>query len=108
LRLVLALLAIPLLLAPQLARAASSRSSARQLADGERVFNTAGCRQCHTLGGSGGTRGPNLSAIGKVVSKGAIRKQIVYGGKSMPPFGTILDKSDLDALVAYLHSRRGK
>lgn len=107
-RLALALLAVPLLLAPA-CRAATSGAAARsRLAAGEHVFNTAGCRQCHTLGGTGGTRGPNLSAIGKTVRKAAIRKQIVYGSKSMPPFGTILDKADLDALVAYLHSLRGK
>lgn len=107
-RLALALLAIPLLLAPSCRAAMPHESSSRRLAAGEHVFNTAGCRQCHTLGGSGGTRGPNLSAIGKTVRKAAIRKQIVYGSKSMPPFGTILDKADLDALVAYLHSLRGK
>ncbi|MFP5206664.1 MAG: c-type cytochrome [Acidobacteriota bacterium] len=85
-----------------------SRASSRNLlAQGERVFDTSGCRQCHTIGNSGGTRGPNLSAIGKMLSKKAIRKQIVYGGKSMPPFGTILDKSDLDAVVAYLRSLGG-
>ncbi len=98
-----ALLAVLLLVVSPVSRASSSS----QRAHGEQVFNTSGCRQCHTIGNSGGARGPNLSAIGKMLSKAAIRKQIVYGGKSMPPFGTILDKSDLDAVVAYLRSLRG-
>ena len=99
-----ALLAVFLLVVSPVSRA-SSRSKRTH---GEQVFNTSGCRQCHTIGNSGGTRGPNLSAIGKTLTVAAIRKQIVYGGKSMPPFGTILDKSDLDALVAYLRSLDGK
>jgi ubiquinol-cytochrome c reductase cytochrome b subunit len=103
LKLAPALIAVLLLGASSLCRASSSS----QRAHGEQVFNTSGCRQCHTVGKTGGTRGPNLSAIGKMLSKNAIRKQIVYGGKSMPPFGTILEKSDLNALVAYLQSLRG-
>jgi len=75
---------------------------------GAHVFNDNGCHQCHTIRHNGGTKGPDLSGVGRRLSEGQIRMQVIEGGKSMPPFGKILKQSELDDLVAYLHSCRDK
>jgi mono/diheme cytochrome c family protein len=83
-------------------------SSASQRARGAAVFTTSGCQQCHTLQNVGCHRGPDLSGVGLRKSKTAMRKQIVYGSKVMPPFGDILKPDELKDLIAYLRSCREK
>ena len=78
------------------------------MAHGAAVFESAGCRHCHTIGNSGGRVGPNLSGIGLTKAAAEIRRQIVHGGKGMPPFGDILERSQINDLVAYLRSCRSK
>ncbi len=57
---------------------------------------------------NGGTKGPDLSGVGRTLSKDQIRTQILQGGHEMPAFADILQKSEVDDLVAYLHSCRDK
>ena len=73
---------------------------------GEQAFTENGCPQCHTVHQHGGTKGPDLSAVGTRLSDEQIRSQILKGGKQMPAFGGILQASEADDLVAYLHSLR--
>jgi mono/diheme cytochrome c family protein len=75
---------------------------------GALVFTDNGCKQCHTIHNTGGKKGPDLSGVGRRLSEGQIRAQVIEGGKQMPPFGEILKQSELDDLVAYLHSCRDK
>lgn len=75
---------------------------------GAHVFSDNGCQQCHAIRHNGGTKGPDLSGVGRRLSEGQIRTQVIGGGKTMPPFGEILKTSELDDLVAYLHSCRDK
>jgi mono/diheme cytochrome c family protein len=75
---------------------------------GAAVFAENGCQHCHSIRKSGGTKGPDLSGIGRTLNKDQIRTQILQGGHAMPPFADILDKSEVDDLVAYLHSCRDK
>lgn len=76
---------------------------------GAAVYADNGCQQCHTIHhDNGGTKGPDLSGVGRVLSKDQIRTQILHGGHQMPPFADILHKSEVDDLVAYLHSCRDK
>jgi len=84
---------------------ASSRS---QRARGAQVFSESGCQHCHSIDGMGGHKGPDLSGVGRRKSKMALRQQIVYGSKVMPPFGDDLQPSELKDLIAYLHSCRQK
>ncbi|MGH9599015.1 MAG: c-type cytochrome [Terracidiphilus sp.] len=81
-------------------------SSRRQRTHGAQDFNTYGCRHCHTVDGVGGQRGPDLSDVGKLMTKSALRRQIVHGGTSMPPFRNVLDRRQLNDLIAYLRSNR--
>jgi mono/diheme cytochrome c family protein len=76
---------------------------------GAQVYANTDCRHCHTIGqDGGGTKGPDLSGVGRILSKTQIRTQILRGGHEMPPFADILQKSEVDDLVAYLHSCRDK
>jgi len=76
---------------------------------GATVYANTDCRHCHTIRqDGGGTKGPDLSGVGRILSKGQIRTQILHGGHEMPPFADVLQKSEVDDLVAYLHSCRDK
>lgn len=83
-------------------------SSSSQRAHGAAVFSASGCQHCHTIGGVGGHKGPDLSGVGRRKSKEALRQQIVFGSKVMPAFGDDLEPGDLKDLIAYLKSCRQK
>ena len=84
---------------------ASSRS---QREHGSELFKANGCVHCHTIGGVGGNKGPDLSGIGRTATPAAMRKQITDGGKGMPPFGEILQPKEFDDLIVYLRSCTAK
>jgi ubiquinol-cytochrome c reductase cytochrome b subunit len=71
---------------------------------GPQTFTASGCPQCHTIQHNGGTKGPDLSAVGSRLKEDQIRTQITKGGKQMPAFGKVLEPSEIDDLVAYLSS----
>ena len=75
---------------------------------GATVFAESGCQHCHSVHHYGGTKGPDLSGVGRLLNKTQIRIQILQGGHQMPPFADILKKFEVDDLVAYLHSCRDK
>jgi mono/diheme cytochrome c family protein len=75
---------------------------------GAHAFTENGCQQCHTIRHNGGKKGPNLSGVGRRLKDEQIRTQILNGGKQMPPFADILQLTEADDLVAYLHSLRDK
>jgi putative heme-binding domain-containing protein len=54
--------------------------AAGDLANGKRVFGSAGCGQCHRIQGNGGRMGPDLTSIGKIRSANHIREAIVDPG----------------------------
>jgi mono/diheme cytochrome c family protein len=75
---------------------------------GAAVFADNGCQHCHTIRKNGGNKGPDLSGVGRTLNKTQIRTQILQGGHEMPAFADILKESEVDDLVAYLHSCRDK
>ncbi len=83
-------------------------SAKEQRAHGAVIFEDSGCRHCHTVGATGGTKGPNLSGVGRRLNTDQIKKQIIDGGKQMPSFGEALQPSEIDDLVVYLRSLRDK
>jgi mono/diheme cytochrome c family protein len=97
----LLLLTVP----PTTVKAASTKE---QRTHGVEVFKDSGCGHCHTIGAVGGTKGPNLSAVGRRLEADQMRKQITDGGKQMPAFGDVLQAEELDDLIVYLRSLRGK
>jgi len=92
---------------PPSAKAAADTSPDPRIR-GAHVFADAGCPQCHTMHHQGGTKGPDLSTVGRRLNATRIRAQIQDGGKQMPPFGDVLATSETDDLVAYLLSCRDK
>ncbi|WP_433966353.1 c-type cytochrome [Tunturiibacter gelidiferens] len=75
---------------------------------GAALFVENGCQHCHTIRKVGGTKGPDLSGVGLTLNKTQIHKQISEGGHQMPSFANILKTSEVDDLVAFLHSCRDK
>jgi mono/diheme cytochrome c family protein len=73
---------------------------------GAQAFTENGCPQCHTIRQHGGTKGPDLTTVGRRLNEEQIRSQILKGGKQMPAFGGILETAETDDLVAYLLSLR--
>ena len=82
-------------------------SSSNPAPKGAQTFTESGCPQCHTIQHNGGTKGPDLSAVGSRLKEDQIRTQITKGGKQMPAFGKVLEPSEIDDLVAYLSTLKG-
>jgi ubiquinol-cytochrome c reductase cytochrome b subunit len=76
------------------------------VADGARLFYEKGCLNCHLIEGFGGRRGPNLSAIGSLLTKDDLVIRIMNGGRNMPAFASSLPPADLENIVAFLQSRK--
>lgn len=73
---------------------------------GEVVFAGNGCQHCHRIGNAGGHKGPDLSGVGRQLSRKQLRAQILDGGNGMPPFRDVVANADIDDLVAFLRSCR--
>ena len=65
-------------------------------------FQFAQCRNCHSIGGLGGERGPALDDVGTHLSWDQLVRQIQQGGGNMPPYGKNLNRAETQALVAFL------
>ena len=65
------------------------------------------CRNCHSIGGAGGLRGPALDAIAARMTEDQIIRQVLQGGGNMPAYGNALDPSETTALVRFLTTLRG-
>ncbi|MFN4261363.1 MAG: cytochrome b N-terminal domain-containing protein [Gemmataceae bacterium] len=72
------------------------------------VFQNKQCRNCHALDGIGGQRGPDLTYVGTLLTKDELVRQVLQGGGNMPAFGKQLRPAEVEALVAFLHSRHPK
>lgn len=73
---------------------------------GASLFQTKGCLNCHTMAGSGGRKGPDLTDVGDRLDMGALVTRIVSGGHAMPAYGTVLTPDEIDALSVFLAQRR--
>jgi ubiquinol-cytochrome c reductase cytochrome b subunit len=65
------------------------------------------CRDCHSLGGVGGLRGPALDSIAARMTEDQIIRQVLQGGGNMPSYGNALSASETTALVHFLLTLRG-
>ncbi|MGD0444269.1 MAG: cytochrome b N-terminal domain-containing protein [Edaphobacter sp.] len=66
------------------------------------------CRNCHSIGGAGGLRGPALDAVAGHMTEDQIIRQVLQGGGNMPAYGNALNPSETTALVRFLTTLRGK
>ena len=73
---------------------------------GATLFHEKGCEHCHGVNGRGGELGPDLSTVGKRLSKEKIEHQIQHGGAAMPAFDDALQPDEVKDLVDFLHAKR--
>jgi ubiquinol-cytochrome c reductase cytochrome b subunit len=69
---------------------------------GAAVFQEKQCRNCHSIGGSGGLRGPALDSVAVRKTHAQLVRQVVQGGGNMPAYGKQLNSAEVDALVSFL------
>ena len=74
---------------------------------GALVFEDKQCRNCHSLDGAGGQRGPALDAIAARMTEDQIVRQVLQGGGNMPAYGNALNPWETRALVGFLTTLRG-
>lgn len=72
------------------------------------VFQNKQCRNCHSIGGEGGLRGPALDAIAARMTEDQIIRQVLQGDGNMPAYGNALSPAETTALVKFLRTLNGK
>jgi ubiquinol-cytochrome c reductase cytochrome b subunit len=75
---------------------------------GADLFKTRACISCHAIEGSGGQRGPDLSNVGARLGPDQLTWRILNGGHNMPAYGNTISPEELNALVAFLQTRKGQ
>ena len=75
--------------------------------EGALVLQNKQCRNCHSLDGVGGLRGPALDSIATRMTEDQIIRQVLQGGGNMPAYGNALSPSETQALVSFLMTLRG-
>ena len=74
---------------------------------GALVLQDKQCRNCHSLGGVGGLRGPALDTIAARMTEDQLIRQVLQGGGNMPAYGDQLSPAETRALVSFLMTLRG-
>ena len=70
------------------------------------VLQAKQCRNCHSLGGQGGLRGPALDAVATRLTPDQLVRQVLQGGGNMPAYGKNLRPAEVTALVAFMSTLR--
>ena len=68
------------------------------------VFQAKQCRNCHSIGGAGGERGPALDDVATRMTMDQMRFKVVSGGGNMPAYGKNLSPAEIEALVSFLET----
>jgi ubiquinol-cytochrome c reductase cytochrome b subunit len=71
---------------------------------GALVFQAKQCRNCHSLGESGGQRGPALDSVAVRLTQDQLIRQVIQGGGNMPAYGKNLSPAETTAIVAFLRT----
>jgi ubiquinol-cytochrome c reductase cytochrome b subunit len=74
--------------------------------EGAVVFQSKQCRNCHSLGGEDGHRGPALDGVGTRLTQDQLIRQVLQGGGNMPAYGKNLTPAEVTALVAFMQTLR--
>ena len=73
---------------------------------GALVVQSKQCRNCHSLGGEGGARGPALDGVATRLTRDQLIRQVLQGDGNMPAYGKNLTPAEVNALVAFLATLR--
>ena len=71
---------------------------------GALVFQAKQCRNCHSLDGQGGKRGPALDQVALRLTRDQLVRQVVQGGGNMPAYGKNLSPAETYAAVSFLET----
>jgi ubiquinol-cytochrome c reductase cytochrome b subunit len=71
---------------------------------GALVLQSKQCRNCHSLEGSGGLRGPALDGVATRLTSDQLVRQVIQGGGNMPAYGKNLSPAEVDAIVAFMQT----
>lgn len=71
---------------------------------GALVFQVKQCRNCHSLGYTGGQRGPALDSVAVRLTQDQLIRQVIQGGGNMPAYGKNLSPAETTALVSFLET----
>jgi ubiquinol-cytochrome c reductase cytochrome b subunit len=71
---------------------------------GALVFQAKQCRNCHSIGESGGQRGPALDSVAVRLTRDQLIRQVIQGGGNMPSYGKNLSPAETTALVSFLET----
>jgi ubiquinol-cytochrome c reductase cytochrome b subunit len=66
------------------------------------IFQAKQCRNCHSLDGTGGQRGPALDDVATRLTEDQLIRQVLQGGGNMPAYGKNLSPPEVTALVKFL------
>jgi len=75
---------------------------------GALVLQSKQCRNCHSLGGEGGLRGPALDGVATRLTPDQLIRQVIQGGGNMPAYGKNLSPQEVTALVAFMQTLRSE
>jgi len=73
---------------------------------GALVLQNKQCRNCHSLAGEGGRRGPALDGVAARLTRDQLARQVLQGGGNMPAYGKNLSPAEVNALVAFMETLR--
>ena len=68
------------------------------------VFQSKQCRNCHSIDGYGGQRGPALDSVATRLTRDQLIRQVLQGGGNMPAYGKNLSPPEVEALVSFLET----
>jgi ubiquinol-cytochrome c reductase cytochrome b subunit len=71
---------------------------------GALVLQSKQCRNCHSLDGSGGQRGPTLDGVATRLTGDQLVRQVIQGGGNMPAYGKNLSPAEVAAVVAFMQT----
>jgi ubiquinol-cytochrome c reductase cytochrome b subunit len=71
---------------------------------GALVIQSKQCRNCHSLGGRGGERGPALDGVATRLTHDQLIRQVLQGGGNMPAYGKQLSPPEVTALVVFMET----
>ncbi len=86
--------------------AAVVRDTSATVVRGAELFYTKGCEFCHQVAGQGGERGPDLSSVATRMTAQEMGLRITNGGPNMPAYAASLTAEELQAIVAFLTTRK--
>jgi ubiquinol-cytochrome c reductase cytochrome b subunit len=73
---------------------------------GAAVLQSKQCRNCHSLGGTGGARGPALDDVASRLTHDQLIRQVIQGGGNMPAYGKNLSPAEVEALADFMDTLR--